>query len=102
MKPVCTCDSLADLDPNCPTHGTARALTAEYGDPASERERNSPMNNPTGREGGDPHVRYRNHIQAAHGNYLCVDIENADPLQLAIFHALMAISQQLRRVVERP
>lgn len=30
---VCTCDSLADLDPNCPTHGTARALTAEYGDP---------------------------------------------------------------------
>lgn len=30
---VCTCPSIADLDPNCPTHGTPAALTAEYGDP---------------------------------------------------------------------
>lgn len=35
----CTClgdpDNGAYCDPNCPTHGTARALTAEYGDPPS-------------------------------------------------------------------
>ncbi|QFP94674.1 hypothetical protein I5G59_gp54 [Mycobacterium phage LilMcDreamy] len=29
---VCTCPSLAVLDPNCPTHGTAKALSVEYGD----------------------------------------------------------------------
>jgi len=30
----CTCPDMATLDVNCPSHGTARALTVEYGDPA--------------------------------------------------------------------